>query len=426
MNQTLKPLAEVLKQVYPNYHPEVGLEEVGAPALSPFFTACSSSRLQMFSSHLTQHLWFKGVEPPRCLTGIEREFAQTTFALKIPVDATILAVIPRYPMIAGADSIRENPEYVVIYENFDTKEVGCLVLPRHHSIHKDFGFRYVPENYDLIAPKQSIKKGTRFGRSPEVDELGNYCYGGEFNVAFMSIPQIAEDGIVISESAASRLTTKAFGTRVIKWGKKHFPLNIYSNDPRIYKPFPDIGDLIRSDGLLFGLRTHDNSLAPVEMLPEALMELDQIYDKPVYAEPGARVIDVKVWCERTGKPLTPIGMETQADKYANAAHLFYERILAEYNKLRKHWGENLRITPEFHDLVVKAIADQGLPGQNERVTKTYRMQPLDEYRVEITYEYELKANIGFKISGRYGDGSKITGRYGFNAKTDFLLLDSSV
>lgn len=399
----LSPIQAAIQRTYPGYVSEVGLEEVCAPALNPFFAQTSSSRIQMFTSHLTQHLWFKGVEPPRICSGIEREFAKTTFSQSIPVDAQIVAVIPRYPTMFGPDAIRENPETVVIYEDLKTNRIGCITMNRHHSLHKDFGFRYVPENQELLFPKSGVKAGTRFGRSPEVDEQGNYCFGGEFNVAFLTRNEVAEDGIIISKSAAKRMTTKAFGTRVVKWGSRRYPLNIYSNDPRVYKAFPDIGEHVRPDGLLFVLRDHDPTLAPVLFTPEALMEPDQIYDKPVYAEPNAKIIDIKVWCERSGKQVTPIGMETQADKYAAATTRFYQRIIEEYDKLYKNWGANLKITGEFQALVTAAIADQGPKNQNERVQKIYRMQPLDEYRVEITYEYDLEPTIGFKVTGVSGD-----------------------
>lgn len=402
--------AAIAEPLDPNYVSEMSVELAGAPALNPFYPQTSSSRLQMFSSHLQQHLWFKGVEIPYITSGIERNFAKTTFGIKMPCDATIIQVIERYPKTIGMNQIKENPEIVVIYENFDTKVVGSLIIPRFHSLHKDFGIRYVQKNFNLLYPKNVIPKGTVFCHSPEIDDDYNYMYGANFNVAYMTLAGIAEDGIIARRGALrERMVTRAFGHRVMKYGSKHYPTNSYGKNPLHYQPTADIGEHIRDDGLVFALRGYDPLLAPVEMTPEALMELDQVYDKPTYGEPGARVTDIKVWRERHGKQQSPVGMSDQFDKYADAATIFYGNIVSIFGKLRSERGDNLKFTPEFQRLVTEAIADQGIP-DTERVQKTYRMQPLDEYRVELTYEYDLTPTIGFKVSDRYG-GDMMTERY---------------
>lgn len=383
------------------FRSDVSVELLGPPGLNSFIPYDSSSRVQMFCSHLGQTLNVAGASKKRIVSGIEREFGKYAFAVRMPIDATILKVIPRYPYSVAEDAIRENPEVLVIYEDFDTKLVNCLTLPNYHSIHKDFGFRYVKRNYDKLVPGANVKKGTYFAQAPSVDDQGNYRYGAEMNVAFMSIPQIIEDGVVISRSAAKMLTTKAFGKRVVKWGKKHYPLNTYPDGSR-YKPFPDIGEYIRPDGLLTALRTHDASLAPVEMTTEALQTPDYIYDKLTYAEPNARVIDVKVWSERSGKQMTPYGMGVQADRYASALSTYYKSILDEYERLKRRDSRNFKIGDAFQRMVTEAIADSGMVGK-DRVQKTYRMQPLDEYRVEITYEYDLVPTVGFKLTGCHGN-----------------------
>ena len=44
-----------------------------------------------------------------------------------------------------------------------------------------------------------------------------------------------------------------------------------------YKPFPDMGDRIRSDGLIMAFRTYDDDLlGEIDMTTESLMEVDHI------------------------------------------------------------------------------------------------------------------------------------------------------
>lgn len=386
-----------------NFVNELDGKFLGAMSLNPWVAHSSSSRLQMLGSHLGAALSVTGSTVRRCQTGYEREYGKNTFSIKMPVDATIIRVFSRYQESYGLGGIKENPQTVILYEEYETKRIGCLELPHFHCIHKDFGFRYVRRNVSLHKDAR-VKAGTIIADSPSVTENGDYKYGTELNVAFMSVPAVIEDGVVASETACRKLTTKAFGKRECKWGKKTYPLNLYGNDVE-YKAFPDIGDRVRDDGLLFVLRQHDEILAPVKMTPEALRTVDYIYDKRIYAEPNAKVVDVRVYCDQYGKMNTPIGMESQADKYVESSSRFYSELLSEYERLykqRKAVGGELVITPHLHRLLVEAKADSGKSG-DQRVTRTYKRAPLDDYHVEITFEYDMVPNVGFKLTGCHGD-----------------------
>ncbi|MFO5890522.1 hypothetical protein ACLBSJ_32400, partial [Klebsiella pneumoniae] len=83
-----------------------------------------------------------------------------------------------------------------------------------------------------------------------------------------------------------------------------------------YKPFPDIGDVIRPDGVIFAIRDHDDDLAPAEMTPRALRTLDRTFDRAVIGTPGAKVIDIDIWRdERVNPSPTPTGKDAQLVKY---------------------------------------------------------------------------------------------------------------
>ena len=117
-----------------------------------------------------------------------------------------------------------------------------------------------------------------------VTPQGDYCYGREVNVAFMSMPGVIEDGVVVSESFLKSMSTKGYETRTMSFGKKYFPLNLYGDD-----------------GLLLARREFRPILAPVEMSPEALRRPDYTYDELVYTLVGrAKVIDVSIM--RDGSP----------------------------------------------------------------------------------------------------------------------------
>jgi len=378
--------------------------------LHPWPGQISSPRLQMFGSHISQSLTTADASERRCFTGLEPKFGEYTFGIRMEHDARILKSIQRYPRTMGAHAIKDNPETILIYEYDRTlpngrmvKEVDYISCPSHHAIHQSFGFKY---NYDQ-STTEFMGKGTVLAQSPAIAKNGNYKFGLEANVAMMSVPQIIEDGVVASESFCKRMTTTGIETFVINFGKNRFPLNMYGDNDN-YKIFPDIGEHVAESGILMTMRRYDDELSPVTMSRAALQRPDFKYDERVHVEPGAKIIDIKVQHDDRlrgairGKNMnTPVGMHTQTDKYLTAEQVFYSSVLNEYKRLYASRKEALRITPKFHNLLVRAHASTAT-GDKRRMLRTYRGVPIDEWRVEITIEYPIVPNIGFKLTDCHG------------------------
>lgn len=401
---------------------ELRADLLSTTALNPWPGHISSPRLQMFNSHITQAPPVVGATNRRCFTGMEAKYGQYTFSVGVPHDAHIIKPIMRYPRMIGANAINENPETILIYE-YEVKnehghptgvmEVDYISCPTHHTLHQSFGYRYDYSPMHGEAPTsmsagEHIAEGTELGRSPNIDpKTGNYRYGLETEVAMMSVPQIIEDGVVISESYCKRLVTTGLETQVVSWGKQKYPLNIYGDDQK-YKPFPDIGDVVADHGILVALRDYDDDMAPVTMSRSALRMPDFKYDQGIYVEPGAKVVDIKVHHDARlrgairGKSMnTPVGMSDQVDKYLTAEKVFYQSILNEYNRLRSSRRDSLRISPKFHRLLVEAQAATA-SGDKQRMIRKYRNVPIDEWRVEITLEYPIYPTIGSKLTDSHG------------------------
>jgi DNA-directed RNA polymerase beta subunit len=383
---------------------------LGVCGLNPWKGANSASREQMFSSHIGQTLVIKGSTERYCQTGMEREFGKYTWNVKMPHTGQVRAVIDRYRTSYGMDSIIEheeqNPQQIVVYERSDNKEIGMINLPKYCSQHQYFGFPYIkrPGKGKLVKDME-IPEGEIFLDSPAVTPDGGYKYGAQCNVAYMSIPGVAEDGIVISRDVLDRFTFKTYETRVVEWGSKRFPLNLYGDD-RKYKAFPDIGDIVRDDGLLMMLRSYDESLAVVEQSGAALRMPDFMFDKATYVPTGGKVVDIRVHHDLNNQgSAIPEGMDEQPLRYDRARREFYQEILTTYQRLKsKHPGVAPRLTPEFHRLVVEAISVVGKnsTSPSESIKKLYRQAPLDDWRVEFVIEYEITPTIGFKLTDCFG------------------------
>jgi hypothetical protein len=389
-------------------------ELMGVLSLSSFDAHNSASRKQMFSSHIGQTLVIKGATRRRIQTGMEQEYGKYTFNVKAPANITVLKVVHRYPRTLGSGSIKHNPETLVIYEIDETRQIGCMSLTDYYSNHSYFGFKYArSKKVHELRPGGAIAEGTILQDSPAIAPDGDYMYGAECNVAFMSHPAVSEDGILISRDVLDRFSFKTYETRVVEWGSNFYPLNLYG-DANNYRPHPDIGDPVREDGLLMALRSHEEGFSPAEMSINSTQNVNPIFDHMVYAGgPGGRVIDIRVMHDpESAVPTTPVGMENHTRKYDIQRHNFYQEIVNEYTRLKKDRGEALRLTEEFHRLVVEAISVVGMPkgkgkgkeegGSGDRVTKLYRNAPLDDWRVEIVIEYDVTPTIGFKLTDCHG------------------------
>lgn len=389
---------------------ELSPELMGVSSLNAYIRHISSARIAMFCSHIGQALVVEGATINRTLTGSEAEYAGDDHNIKFPCKAIVLKTIHRFPKTLAEEPVNLNTLSAVIYENADSpkREIGVLLIDNHHCIHQHFGFNYVfTEHASRLLPNQHFEKGTVIAHSPIVKMSNNkpigYAYGIEAQVAMMSIPSIIEDGVVISKGFANRLKTKGYGVRTVSWGPGSIPLNIYGdpNNPEEYKPFPHIGEYVKENGVLFATRNYEESLAVATMSRKALSKLDY-FDKPTQAIPGARVVDVVVYKGNKNKTFLPGEMTSQIRYYYDKTYNFYKNIVDEYYRLKRLYGDGLLLDPKFTNLVTKAEIFIKM-GQNTHLTPVYQSRPVEEWLIDIVFEYDIVPNIGFKLTGLHGD-----------------------
>jgi len=399
-----------MKEIDNQLHPEL----LSITSYNSFTSHISSSRSYMSSSHLSQRLVTDEPDEKFILSGVEIELAKYTFNTKMPDDGTIVAVIDRYPTSLGKDSLNFNPETIVIYERHGDKRLDYFTLKYHNSTHQFFGFKYKnKETVSKLVPGSNIEKDTIFADSPSVSDKGVYNYGHNFNTAFMSIPGVAEDGFVVSQSLIDSMNFRIYERRVVEFGTKQFPLNIHGGLDN-YKVFPDIGDRIdetRKDGLLLCLRDYPKDLTPALMSKKDVMMPDFIFDKCVYVKGGkGRVVDIKVYGNNFSTGNLPEEVTEQLDKYKKAYLDYHRRIVEVESNLRleyrKKYGIDykLNLSPKLHSLIVESYAmlNEKHSTDSQNLNLLHRQESIDEYRVEITVEYELKPTIGTKLTNTAG------------------------
>lgn len=394
---------------YPN---ELKAEVLGFHAISPFgVNHNSASRGTMASSHFSQKLTLLEGDEKLIQTGFEKEIGKYTFSIKAPVNMRIITVIDRYPQSVGKDAIPMNPEQYIIYEDLDDRSIGCIHVPRYISHHPYFGFELKPtEDMTKVVSGNTIEKDTILMDSMAVCDNGSYRYGVNLNVALMSHPAVSEDGILISEDVLDRLKFKIYDKRVISFGERFWPLNLYGTS-EYYKPFPEIGEYIHPSSAIMVLREMDTSLIPVEMSIYDCKEIDHVFDTAIYVRgPNGRVVDIKVYHQDAAITSTPTGMMSEMDKYSRAMTIFHTRIREIESKLRfehkqRYGTDTLNLKPEFHHLVKESLIYLNWvnkKNKSQNINMMFRKVPLDDYRIEFVIEYDMKPTLGSKLSDHHG------------------------
>lgn len=420
MSKSIEELLELIRTCPSNNPVELHPELMSLYGLNPFIRHISASRAAMFTGNLSQFVVIKEPTRKHIMSGMERAFGDTTYAVEFKDDVEILEIIPRFGGTAGINRIRHSPQTAIIHENFSTGEIGVTMLEDYNVNHQHFGTEYKRNRNvtDQLRKGARFKAGTKLTRSPTIDEHGNYMYGRETNVLLASDVAGTEDGVKVRRGYLEKLAPTGFEKRVFEFGREYYPIN-QSADPNVYKAIPDIGDHVDSSGLLVAMRRYDPISAVSNMTVEALQQPDYTFDRKRFVQHvDAEVIDIKI--ERNTSiaiPPLPIGMEDQLLKYYNADTEWYKKIIDVWVGLRKRASQRnvtLNLQPEFHQLIVEALGrvgsdylrpDGGFNKQpnSGRIDKVYRGSKLDAWWVEITFKYLSVPNKGYKITDIHGN-----------------------
>jgi len=362
----------------------------------------------MYTGHLGQALGISGAEQRRTMSGREAEYGKYTFASKMPHDATVVEIIKKYPSNFGHNSIKSNPETVVIYEIADGSrsiEYDCLVMEQHCLNHQHFGFEMkATEHLGALREGSFISKDTTLLQSPNIDADGGYKLGINAKVAYLTHPSLAEDGLMIRRGFLDKLKFTTYETRTIGYGSKAFATGAYSNGEG-FKPIPVIGDKIRADGVVCSLRDMIKQTAGADQSIHYAGVVDTMFDSIIYAAPEGEVVNVTLITKDQMND-NPQHMQTEIE-YSNYYMAYQKSIVDAYNKLAKYtkqrYGREPKLGNTFHRLLVAARTIIESKNAQQRIKLSQRKEPLDNIHVEFLIKYTHVPNVGSKATGNHGD-----------------------
>lgn len=388
-------------------------------ALNPFINQISGSRATMLSQHASQIVTLLNAEEKIIQSGLDHQFGSTTFSVRVENDCEIIGIITRYQRIVED----HHPEILVIVRNIEDGVFDYYSIPNYHLLSQVFGFEYKRNQklLDSLFIGKILEEGTILADSPSVKKNSGYGYGINNKIALMTLPEVAEDGVILSQSAADRFAHTIYETRTIKFGSDKFLLNIYGDDKE-YKGFPELGEYVNKDSILAALRPHNDELAASLMSVSDLQQFDNNFDETVYVRgPGGKikigdkeydtgiVEDIKCYHNTKAKSQNDVYPKTldNINKYTNGLKTFYKDIwdlyktrinIEKYKSLRP--DRHIPLSPRFSRLILQAMALGEV--ENKKIQLTQRDIPLDVYTVEAVIKYTSPVKIGNKISCLHG------------------------
>ena len=420
------------KTIDPNQR--VDIEILGLSGLlNPFIQNTSSQRARMFIGHLNGRLFLPNAEFPNVFSGYELETADYTFdTLDIDEPIEIIKVIYKFKKL----SVDKNPMITVIFKRMNSNVIDYANIYKYVRTKETYSFINSFDRISMLSEGNIIYPDDEIVYPTNKDpDTGEYKTGVNVNTAYMTLLDTYEDAMVISESLAKKLSTIQINSTQFEIDFDKYPLNLYGNDDE-YKPFPDIGETIREDGIVSAFRKIDKKFMLVDMTPDNLCKVNYFHDKINYGYSNATIIDIDVYMTKK-LSLLKIAYD-QFKKYAQYKLEYYQDIFDVYRQYA-----NDVFSPKLNTLFtnsIKFLLAAGTKLHNANINARFRNVGLHakdtpiKLLTKITYLYTLPCDCGFKITDRNGgkgvickilpDDKMPKDEYGI--KADLIVDDPSV
>jgi len=364
--------------------------------LQPFCNTNSGSRKLMHSTHLEQRLPLMNPEVPIIQTGYENEFGKYSSSFhQADTDYVVLKKIQKF-------NDYENHHYFLIVQNTQTGQLDIIEKINYEFITESYGFLYNNSKLDSLKPvndmdnvsdvshRNIIHSGEEYKKSMAYDDYNNRQDGVNLKAVYLSTAMNTEDSIIISESAAKKLSSPLIKPVTVIVNENDILLNQYGDEYN-YKSFPDIGEevdgnlltIVRREKKEESLFTHS-----YDRLNDFLMSDDKFIV-------SGKVIDIDVYCNNP-ETINQSVYNSQIKKYNNNKLRYMNEVVLAVKEIQERNNNSLQMGYELQKFLHEA---------NNVIGGTLYMndKPFDGTILKITVLEENEIKIGDKLSGRYGD-----------------------
>jgi hypothetical protein len=361
----------------------------------------SGSRSHMVTSHLEQMVMLKNPETPRVFTGYELPYGQYTDSYrKAEHPLMIVDVIDKYPLL--------HPRWTYLYvvKDLTTGIYDVIEVNHVEKLSEMHGYERPVTVNDMWQPNSVIPVGSYIYRSENHDDYENYRYGKNAKVCYISLPEVEEDGIVVSESWAKSVQYNSVEDVTIILNLNDVMLNLYG-DQNTYKCFPDIGEPVR-DGMLAGRRKFDYKHVASELTKNALKHVRM--NDTIFKGDG-NVVDIELFIN--------VAAEDEEAIFASP----HRRQIYNYYLMLKMYHENIK------RVLGKIIHEKKASNQYSYLLKNMYQRSRDYLDKDQKYSaasgvFEFAyLKITTSSTKCLAEGSKITDRHGGKGVISYVFPD---
>lgn len=379
-------------------------EQMLARALNqPFANTNSGSRKLMFSTHLEQRLPLLNPEIPLVGTGYESEFGRFSSSFKeSPDDYVVLKKIYKFGFLPEE---KLNHDYILIIQNVNTRELDFVERKSYTHITESYGYLNNNTYLDGLKPidepktnnsfypedlkKNTISKGDVYSKSMAYDNYNNRIDGVNLLMAYMSTAKNTEDSVIISESAAKKLTSPLIKPIKIIINDNDILLNLYGKDFDEYKTFPDIGEEIEN-GILCSVRREKKEES---LFTQSYQRLKDFFINDDKFSCVGEVIDIDIYCNNP-ETINNSVYSKQLKKYYDNSMRYYNEIITNIDSLIAQSPD----TKLSYDLSKLYTTAKKIVSGSQFIYD----RPFTGTILDITVMERNNINIGDKASNRYG------------------------
>ncbi len=384
--------------------------------LVPRASNSDTQRINMFANHLNQWVHLVNPEFPRVFTNFENQVGDYSVAYKkAKDDFIILAKIPKNAY-----------SYSLIVQYKRSKVYDVIHYKTAVNITEDYGYALedcIPD----AQPGTTVREEDYIYRSSNYDKDGNYAYGTNLKAVFLPYKNLTyEDGIVIGETAAKKLTTYKVEQTMFSVNSNDILLNIYG-DSQIYKSFPKIGDYV-DQKVLAVVRRRDHSKVLYDFQADKLTTPDNKDDTIIYTG-GGKIVDIDIFSNRSIEDMEKNPNEFQSEILSvyRDQHAYHKAMVDELEKIipvrQLTEDEQKQELKDMGHVIKHPVTKDKNPNKytdelsymwkashefiDPKIQWRHEGKSFDNLKIRFTILKEHPLTIGAKLTGRYGNKGTI-------------------
>ena len=360
--------------------------------LVPGLNQSNGNRLQMFNSHVSQTIQIENAQIPKVYTGFENQISVYSTGYDKVAEGKKFKILKK---------IIKNPcKYILLVQDENSGEYDVIFRTEAEHLTEEFGYKLHNDKIDSLSEDEIIEENTVLSYDNCFTPEMNFKYGTNMKIAYLPYKgSTNEDGLVISESAAKKMSSWFVKKVTVSINTNDIPLNIYGTKDT-YKSFPNVGENVKEDGRLMVTRriSHDTI---INNFRDELMRQVKKDDKPYQVHNNAKVIDIDMWSNNRTDSLHKEFYNTQlADVHDNLMRYYKE--IVDYLEPIMNNSDN-KLSPDLIALYNEVYSYMDPLSEFENDGKKFEHVIMNFYVL-----YLSPLNIGSKLTARYGNKGVIS------------------